>query len=348
MSTLHSKLILCLSMAIWLCSCTNQKEILPEEVIFQPKHFPPIPQNTINPSTPKGVALGNLLFFDPILSKDSSISCASCHHPEKAFSDAGNALSSGINNLKGFRNSPSLTNLAWKPLFFHDGGANSLELQAIAPIEDHVEMGNTLANVLFKLNNNESYKAKFKDAFGRDKIETRELIFVLAQFQRTIVSANSKYDQYVLGKTTLSSLELEGLKVFENNCSSCHKPPLFTDFSFVNNGLDDNFPSLDFDSDNVKLGRARVTKAPDDLGKFMVPSLRNIMVTHPYMHDGRLKTIDEVLTHYETGIKKSPSLHPSLVEGIVLEENERTALKAFLETLTDYKLVTDQKFASKK
>ncbi|MFQ3576344.1 MAG: cytochrome c peroxidase, partial [Cytophagales bacterium] len=274
--------------------------------------------------------------------KDSSISCASCHFPEKAFSDAGNAFSRGIGGLQGLRNSPALFNLAWKPLFFHDGGGVSLELQAIAPIEDHLEMGNNLADLLRTLNHHSDYKKRFKEAFGRDNIETTELIFALAQFQRTLVSANSKYDKYLLGKESLSPIEKKGLNIFEEKCSSCHKPPLFTDFTFSNNGLDSEFPSLETDADNVKLGRARVTKEKSDVGKFMIPTLRNIIVTYPYMHDGRFKTLEDVINHYRHGIKQYPTLDFRVANGIQISEEEKTALLAFLETLTDHDFLTSK------
>ena len=329
-----------MSLTFLLGSCLSKKEEHPIGNLGIPPHFPPLPASTSNLEvSPDGIELGKMLFFDPILSGDSTISCATCHIPQKAFSDAGNAVSKGINELKGVRNAPALFNLMWKPLFFHDGGARSLEMQAVAPIVNPVEMGNDLKKLLKKLNNHPVYKIKFKKVFNVDVIQTRELVFALAMFERTIISAQSKYDRVVLGRDKFSDLELKGYQLFEKKCAICHQPPLFSNFSFVNNGLDDTFPSLDYDSDNEMLGRARVTQDTKDIGKYMVPSLRNVMVTHPYMHDGRFQTIEQVLEHYNSGIKPSKTLDPILMNGIALNDSEKEALIQFLHTLTDYELL---------
>jgi cytochrome c peroxidase len=308
----------------------------PLEPLFDiPSHFPHLSFPTENEQTRNIVALGRMLFYDPILSKDSSISCASCHFQHLAFTDS-KSISIGIEGKTGFRNSPPLFNLAWHSTFFWDGGAPDLESQAIAPITTPEEMGHNLQILNTQLNKNTFYKQKFKDAFGTDSVFTLRIITALAMFQKSIISGNSAYDAYLKGNTdALNQTEKEGMLVYEQKCSSCHKGVLMTDFSFQNNGLDEVFSDL---------GRGRITDNELDNGKFKVPTLRNVALTAPFMHDGRFFTLDEVLEHYATGKKNSSTVAASVME-ITLSVEEKNSLKHFLNTLTDYSLLTNKKFS---
>lgn len=323
------------NLALMLCLCSCRKDN--EPVIWKfttPEHFPePLYQFENNPQTFDKFKLGRDLFSDPILSLDSTISCASCHSQTHYFADHNQPFSFGVGDSVGKRNSPSITNLAWQPYFMWDGGVNHIEVFSVAPITNQLEMKETMANVVSKLNNHTGYKEKFKSAFGADVITDQHLLFALTQFMIMIISDNSKYDQYIRGEVELSTDELSGLNLFRAHCSSCHTEPLFTDFSFRNNGLDEVFQDQ---------GRGIITQNPNDMGTFKVPSLRNVANTYPYMHDGRFFTLDLVLDHYTSGIKTSETLDPSLNSGIPLTETEKQQIISFLNTLTDYSLIDDK------
>ena len=305
-----------------------------------PVFMPQVPQPEDNLATEAGIALGRKLFFDPILSKDSTISCASCHLPEKAFTD-GLAFSRGINGQQTPRSSMSLVNIAYQSTFFWDGRSGSLEDQGLHPIEDPIEMDNTWEEVERRLQRNSSYQAAFRAAFGIEKSNeiTRDLTTkAIAQFERTILSYDSEYDRVTFAlQGFYSDLEEDGRLLFftepsrdHPGCSHCHNAPLFGDERFMNNGLD-SAETLDEFADP---GRGRVTGMRIDNGKFRAPSLRNIALTAPYMHDGRFETLDQVLDHYVSGGHYSPSRDPQILS-FRLSEYERQALLAFLETLTD-------------
>jgi len=283
-------------------------------------------------------ALGRKLFYDPILSKDNSISCGSCHQQAGSFAHIDHRLSHGINGLLGNRNSPAIFNLAWHTDFFWDGGVAHIELQPINPITNPVEMDETISNVILKLQSSNSYPGLFKTAYGSDSVTSQNMLRALAQFMAVMVSADSKYDKYVRSESggSLTTSELNGMQLFRQKCESCHKEPLFTDLSFRNNGLD---------SISVDQGRYLITLDPADAGKFKVPSLRNITVSFPYMHDGRLNTLSEVLDHYSSGIKQSPTLDPALSNGISLTQSEKNDLLNFLGTLTDYTFLNNSQFS---
>jgi cytochrome c peroxidase len=235
-----------------------------------------------------------------------------------------------------------LANLAWMPEFFWDGGANHLEITPLNALTNPVEMGETLSNVLNRLNNLPEYREKFKGAFGRDTINSQLLFRALAQFTGSLVSATSRYDYYVRKEkgVVFTVEEQEGLRLFVANCATCHATDLFTDHSYRNNGLDS-----DFSRDK---GREIITSEPTDRAKFKVPSLRNVALTTPYMHDGRFYTLKRVLDHYASGVKDSPTLDPLLKQngrlGIPLTEDEKTKLIAFLNTLTDPVFANDKRF----
>lgn len=293
-----------------------------------------------NPLTQKGFELGRKLFYDPRLSRDNSISCNSCHEQFSAFSHLDHSLSHGIDGLFGIRNSPGMFNMAWKPAFFWDGGVNSLEIQPQNPIENPVEMDLSLAEAVQRLNDDATYRQEFKTVFGGDKITSQYLFKALAQFMAAIVSSNSKYDKYIRGESggAFSEQELRGMSTFNDKCGSCHKEPLFTDYSYRNNGLLSSVSLQDS-------GRAHISGDPFDRNKFMVPSLRNVELTRPYMHDGRLYTLDAVVEHYRTGITLSSTLDPLLTAGINMTEGEKDDIVAFLKTLTDRDLIKDKRFS---
>lgn len=297
-----------------------------------PSHFPkPIykfENNTINKDK---FELGRQLFYDPLLSYDNTISCGSCHIQTSAFTHHSHTVSHGIFDQLGTRNAPAVMNLAWAPSFMWDGGITDLDLLPIAPITNHVEMGDTMSNVINKLNAHSTYPAKFKKAFGDEKINTANFLKALSQFMVMCTSTRSKYDEVVNGKTIFTADEEAGYTIFKSKCASCHKEPLFTDYSYRNNGLK---PS------NVNdIGRALVSLDNNDKYKFKVPSLRNVEHTKPYMHDGRYRTLKAAIQHYQTNVTDMETLDPLLKNatksGLLLTASEINLLESFLLTLSD-------------
>jgi cytochrome c peroxidase len=313
-------------------------EVSPEEKIelVIPQGFPqPVYNFSGNPLTADGFKLGRKLFYDPILSRDNSTSCESCHQQFAAFAHLDHPVSHGIDNQFGTRNAPALFNLIWHSSFMWDGGINHIEVQPIAPITNPIEMDETLPSVISKLKNHPEYPSLFKKAFGTDSITTQLMLRAFAQFMGMMNSYNSKYDKYLRGEAELSAQEHSGLNIFRSRCESCHREPLFSDFTFRNNGLDDVFADS---------GRAHITNLAEDIGKFKVPSLRNVAVSRPYMHDGRFQTLSQCIDHYRFHVKQSPTLDPLLTNGITLSENEKQDLLQFLSTLTDYEFINDPRF----
>jgi len=310
-----------------------------EELFIQPPHWPkPVYQFNQNKLTKEKIILGRVLFYDPILSKDSTISCSSCHSPFSAFTHVDHALSHGIHDSIGSRNSPALMNLAWQKQFMWDGAINNLDMQALAPISHPAEMASNIKEVVTKLNGTKIYKKLFFEAY-HDSIATGEkTLKSIAQFLLTIISANSKYDEVMNHTAKFTVQEENGYQIFMQNCSSCHTEPLFTNGAFANNGLP-------IDSILNDKGRMRITKKIDDAYKFKVPTLRNIEFSYPYMHDGRFKKLSEVLNHYSSGIQKSETLDTSLKDKITLTSNEKVDLMAFLLTLSDKGFLFDPKFS---
>jgi cytochrome c peroxidase len=318
---------------IILLSC--KKEIIENTFEFSYSSTFPTPVYDVNQHdfSYSKFNLGRTLFYDPILSIDSTVSCATCHEQPHAFAGHSGAFSEGVFGQIGNRNSPSLANAAWIPKFMWDGGVNHIEVMPIAPITNPVEMHETLENVLVKLKRSTKYQSLFKKAFGNETITDQQMLKALSAFMAMIVSDQSKYDKVIRGETTFSSTEQTGFDLFNQKCSSCHSGSLFTDFDYKNNGLDQTFSDI---------GRGLITQNPQDYGKFKTPSLRNIELTYPYMHDGRFYNLTQVLDHYSTGIQQSATLDPSLQNGIPLTSSEKTALIAFLKTLTDYELLTNR------
>ena len=309
-----------------------------------PKGWPqPVYTFQDNTLTQDGFALGRKLFYDPRLSLDNTVSCASCHQQFAAFSHLDHSVSHGIDGLLGTRNAPGLFNEAWQHAYFWDGGVINLENQPINPIQNHVEMGETMAGVITKISADATYQAQFKKIFGDGLINSQRMLRMLAQFMGAMVSANSRYDHYARGESgaNFTNSELNGLTLFRQKCASCHVEPLFTDFSYRNNGLM-------MDPGYNDSGRARITGLPEDYCKFKIPSLRNVAITEPYMHDGRFTTLDAVLEHYRTGITSSATLDPQLATGISMTDAEKGDIIAFLQTLTDTTYTHDPRFSDPK
>lgn len=345
-----------IGLLIFIVSCSSNTEqeskyiptpkplSIPE--LFETKIIAPIiPVN--NPQTVEGIALGKTLFFDTILSGDNTQSCASCHNPKTAFSDT-TPFSTGIDNISGHRNTMPLFNLAWNynENFFWDGRTFSLENQALIPVEDPIEMHHTWDEAIASLQADSEYPKLFEQAFSTSII-TKDLVTkAIAQFERTLISANSRFDNYLLGKGELTPEELNGFNVFmdetKGDCFHCHgsnNNPLWTDNLFHNNGLDAN---------PTDLGLGLKTGDPADNGKFKTPSLRNLKYTAPYMHDGRFKTLEAVINHYSEGLHYSTTIDPLMKRvsegGVHLSPKDKTNLKAFLLALSDEEFITNPAF----
>ncbi|MBT6438326.1 MAG: c-type cytochrome [Flavobacteriales bacterium] len=291
-----------------------------------------------NPLTQEGIDLGRKLFYDPILSIDGSISCSNCHLSYTAFTHVDHPLSHGVNDSIGIRNSPALMNLAWHNSFMWDGAVNHLDVQALAPISHPAEMDEDINNIIRKLIGHSTYRESFYKAFQDSTITGEHLLKAISQFELTLISCNSKYDSVMLKTQVFSMQEERGYELFKKDCSSCHAEPFFTNNQFENNGLPINPILLD-------LGRYNITKKKTDSLKFKVPTLRNIEFSYPYMHDGRFKSISEVLNHYTNNIKVSNTLSNKLKSEIKLTSNQKVDLTAFLLTLTDKKFLFNKDFS---
>jgi cytochrome c peroxidase len=307
----------------------------PESLPFrQPSYFPdPIYRLADNPLTKQGFELGKSLFYDPQLSADNTISCASCHIQASGFTHHGHDVSHGIYNRFGTRNAPAIMNLAWYSSYMHDGGIFDLDLQPVAPITNPAEMDETLEHVLQKLKTHPRYPALFKDAFPDDSISTTTFLKALSQFMIRCISADAKYDSVKRGEAYFTEKEEKGYSLFLQHCNSCHTEPLFTNNSFKNNGVPIN-PRF-----NDK-GRAMITLNEDDEYKFKVPTLRNLAFSPPYMHDGSISNLDEVFVHYVYNMQPVKNIDPIFYRpgqnpGVTLSITEQGELKAFLNTLND-------------
>lgn len=307
-----------------------------------PAGLPPMPFPADNPMSVEGVALGRKLFYDNLLSANNTMNCGSCHQLRNYTIDSNLALSVGIDGIAGTRNSMPLFNIGYSPTFFWDGGAANLESQVLGPIANPVELHEDVAKVIVKLQNHPEYPALFKKAFGTDVVSTKLLMQAIAQFERTLISANSKFDQWKRGEVALTVEEQRGLDVYSSStkgdCTHCHSfGSTFTDFEFRNTGLD---------SIPVDLGRALITLNSSDEGKFKTPTLRNIARTAPYMHDGRFKTLRECIDHYNTNFKYTKNLSSELKSAVKgrMSEQDINDLIAFLRTLTDYDFINNKNF----
>ena len=333
----------------------NTAELHPYQLVY-PASFGgrfTIPAN--NPLTEEGIALGRLLFYEPLLSKTNTVSCASCHQQALAFTD-GRSFSIGVTGVPTRRNSMSLANLLWVKNLFWDGRSNSLEAQCLVPLTHPDEMGQSIEISAQKLTQTPLYPPLFRQVFGSDSITGQRISKAIAQFERTLISADSRYDRHLKGNYVLSASEQRGMNLFMRgpapergvrggNCAHCHGGAKLFQEVFHNNGLD----SIAKDT-----GRAEVTGAVQDQGRFRVPTLRNIALTAPYMHDGRFQTLEEVLDHYNEHIHVASNLSHELlvarneVEGkhLGLTDAEKTDVLAFLNTLTDSTFISNPRFAN--
>jgi cytochrome c peroxidase len=299
--------------------------------------FPPMPVRADNPVTVEGAALGKQLFFDPVLSRDSSTSCASCHRPEKAFSDAPNRFSKGVSGRLSIRNTPSLQNLAWYRDFFLDGRVTGLEEATLHPVRDEREMDFSVSGVVSRLSQQADYRESFFRAFGNTQPDSALLARALGQYLRTLLAYRSRFDSALWGYAYLSDAERHGLEAMSDqtrgNCIACHSlgsDALGVAPGFRNNGLDDVKTIQD-------PGLGKVTGSIQDIGRFKIPSLRNVAITGPYMHDGRFTSLEEVLRFYSEGVHPTadPPLSNGQRAGPRLTEQEQRDIIAFLEALTD-------------
>lgn len=290
-----------------------------------------------NKLTEEGFQLGKKLFYDGRLSKDGEVSCASCHQQFAAFSTYDHDFSHGVNNTFSSRNAPALFNLAWMTALHWDGGINHIEVQPLTPLTAANEMGETLDSVLIKIKADDNYRRMFKAAFGDATVTSQRMLKALAQFTGSLVSANSKYDKVKNGEEHFTAFEQNGYEVFKTNCAGCHKEPLFTDNNFHNNGL-----MLNRFND---IGRQKITLFPGDSLKFKVPSLRNVQLSFPYMHDGRFYTLANVIDHYNN-LHQQPGLDTLLKNKIAINSTQKNQLIYFLYTLTDTSFTKNKRFAA--
>ena len=353
-NTISKYILLLLSAILVLCtSCKkNDPTDQPGPEVFDPtpfelvipQGFPDMDIPDDNQMTVEGVKLGRMLFYDPILSADNTQSCASCHAQDFSFTDNGKKFSTGIDGIEGFRNSMSLLNAGWIRGHNWDGSASTLEEQAFEPVRNPVEMHNTWPQAVAALKAHETYPDLFFDAFGTRDLDSTHVVKALAQFERTLISGNSKWDRYLRGEVQLSLAETKGFEVFfteKGDCFHCHSTILFTDNEFHNNGLDSIFTDR---------GLYEVTGDPNDIGKFRTPTLRNLVFTAPYMHDGRFETLEEVIDFYSEGLKFSPTIDPLMKNvnegGVQLTQEEKESLMAFIKTLTDTTFVNNPEYSN--
>ncbi len=335
-------------------------DAIPDAINYQPKPyslatpagFPPMPVAANNPLTVEGIDLGRHLFYDKILSADNTVACASCHSIDKSFTD-GVPKSIGIGGQVNARNAMPLYNLAWYDAMFWDGRATTIEEQAFQPVPAHNEMNLNWNDAATKLKQSALYKEKFAKAFPNKTIDSIVITKAIAQFERTLLSYNSKFDKVRRGEDFFDDDELDGYmsmsEITGGDCLHCHpveSSVFLSTLDFRNNGLDLAATPNDY-SDK---GYGAVSGNPADNGKFKVPSLRNIALTAPYMHDGRFATLDEVLNFYSTGVHQGANVDPKMefanVGGVQLTVAEKVKIKAFLLTLTDYKFINNPDFKS--
>jgi len=302
-------------MLLLCCSCESPEDLSKEY---------PFPSD--NPPSAQKIELGRALFFDKRLSLDESVACADCHNPSYAFTDR-KAVSDGINGKHSERNAPTLLNSAFLQTVMFDAHLKTLELQVIVPIQEATEMGHNMKVLIPKLRAIPEYQKAAKTLFNRD-FDAWVLTRSIAAFERSLISLNSPYDQFMRGnKQALTSDQRAGMKLFNTlYCTTCHPAPYFTNFNAENNGLYKEY--------GTDKGRFRINLDSADIGFFKTPTLRNIELTYPYMHDGSLKSLDEVIEHYLVGGKHPKGQHPSILP-LELTPREKKQLISFLSALTD-------------
>lgn len=310
--------------SFFLLQCKTQE--------FTVVKYDAIPYPDDNEITDERIALGRKLFFDKRLSKDESISCASCHLPELAFTD-GKRVSEGVEGRQTERNAPSLLNAAYLPTVMYDAHLKSLELQVIVPIQEHVEMDMNMLDLMKRLQKDEEYQRLSKATYNR-QLDPYVLTRAISTFERSLISQNSRFDKYMKGETAFSKSEINGWELFSEKlyCTECHTPPQFTTHQAINNGLYNTYTS--------DQGRFRIFNDSSDIGKFKVPSLRNCELTAPYMHDGSISSLDGVIQHYSSGGSNHPT-KDNRIKSFHLSEKETKELVSFLKTLTDTSYMKD-------
>lgn len=308
--------------------CTTSPTTPADPLIPQPAWFPAQTFPIDNLPNADRVALGKKLFFDPILSRDLTVSCATCHLPDLAFADTS-AITPGVEGRLGIRNAPSLINVAYQPYFMREGGVPTLEMQVLVPIQEHAEMDMNILEVSRRLNEMPDYVSMSRKAYGRDP-DPFVITRAIASYERTLIGGTSTYDRFVStgDSTVLSTSARRGMTLFfsdRTSCSTCHGGTFFTDHRFANNGLYEVYADP---------GRERLTNDPADNAMFKVPSLRNVERTPPYMHNGSVATLDDVLEHYNSGGKDHPHKHV-LIRPLGLTPDDLRDLRSFLATLSD-------------
>lgn len=315
--------------------------------------FPQMPTSPVNPVTKEGALLGRYLFYDPILSRDSSVSCSSCHKQEHAFSDAPVQFSTGIKNTPLKRNTLPLFNLAWYPSFFWDGRATSLEEQVLFPVRTHDEMDLDWKRAVNKISRHPFYHSRFRELYGNIPIDSILITKTIAQFLRTLLSYQSRFDRIIQRKARITAEEYKGFELMnsmtQGDCLHCHTTDpnsLTTTAQFSNNGLDSVTSIHNF----LDAGLGSTTQKSRDYGKFKIPSLRNIALTAPYMHDGRFKTLEEVLDFYSEGVKRCVNIDSKMefahIGGAHLTSEEKKNIITFLKTLTDSVFISNPEFSN--
>jgi cytochrome c peroxidase len=332
-------IILSITLGLWMIEgCRKNKVELTVYPIQIPSHFPQTDYYQRNPITKEGFELGRRLFYDRRFSVDGSISCGSCHQQVAAFGTFDHDLSHGVNGSHGIRNAMSLFNLAWQTSYGWDGKYAALDAVYSAHINSPIEFGENINSIINKLKTDSRYTEQFKTVYGSAYISQQRIFNALTQFVGAFISSATKYDSVKQNLKTFTTSELAGYAVFQSKCNSCHSEPLFTDFSYRNNGL-----PLTVLNDR---GRMTVTGNKADSLKFRVPSLRNLFKSYPFLHDGRFIGFEQIFEHYNSGVQQSTTLDPLLSSGIQLSVAERTALVDFFRTLTDNNFTTNNSFAA--
>ncbi len=322
-------------MFLILFACSKKESETYEPTFDLPANFPSIKYPEDNAYTYSRWKLGKKLFYDNALSRTQTINCGSCHQTQFGMAD-NKAFSIGVDGAVGFRNAPTLTNVAYQPYYNFDGGNPTLEMQVLVPIQEHVEFDFNIIEIGRRLANNEEYQNMSKEAYGR-ALDYYVITRALANFERTLISGNSKYDKYIRNEANLTAQELRGLNLFmsdRTNCSNCHSGFNFTNYAFENNGLSEVYDDI---------GRERVSKKVEDKAKFKVPTLRNIEITAPYMHNGSKATLAEMVAHYNSGGCNHPN-KSNLIKPLHLSTEEQNDLVAFLKTLTDESFINNPFF----
>jgi cytochrome c peroxidase len=324
-----AKIITCLIIVYILAAFVPKLETVFNVPVNWPQPHYSFERNPIDSSK---IQLGRALFYSSLLSRNNKISCASCHSPYASFAHTDHALSHGIDDKIGTRNAPALVNLAWSTSFMWDGAINHLDMQALFPITHPLEMDETMQQVVEKLKVNKPFPKLFYTAYNDSTITGERVLKCISQFMLSLVSAESKYDSVMRHEAEFTIQEKNGYRLFKMHCSSCHSEPLFTNYSFQNNGLA-------LDTLLKDAGRMKQTHNSNDSLKFKVPTLRNVEYTFPYMHDGRFRNLSQVLLHYSNGITNSSTVAIQLKNGVPLTSNERVDIAAFLLCLSDKKFI---------